>query len=98
MKRTLLAAALVVAAVLGASPRAEAGSPIFERSYYSHAPAKQVEVGPQAHRAPIGPAFSRPQGFAVNSGFRLQRSMMRFCSAKDGSSGTPAASWITIGR
>ncbi|MBA4018342.1 MAG: hypothetical protein C0483_14345 [Pirellula sp.] len=76
MKRTLLAAALAAAAVLGASPRAEAGSPIFERSYYSHAPAKPVEIGPQAHRAPMGPAFSRPQGFAVNSGYRLQRSIM----------------------
>ena len=55
----------------------EAGSTIFERSYYSHAPAKPVEVGPQAHRAPVGPVFSRPQGFAVNNGYRLQRSFIR---------------------
>ncbi|MBL9090142.1 MAG: hypothetical protein JNL96_02890 [Planctomycetaceae bacterium] len=77
MKRLLCATAAAVVAVCGALPRAEAGSTIFERSYYSHAPAKPVEVGPQAHRAPVGPVFSRPQGFAVNSGYRLQRSFIR---------------------
>lgn len=77
MKRTWTAAALIAAALLGGLPQAEAAGYIFERSYYSHAPAKPVEIGPQAHRAPLGPVFSRPQGFAVNSGYRLQRSMMR---------------------
>lgn len=77
MKRLLIAAACVAAAVCGALPRAEAGGYLFERSYYSHAPAKPVEIGPQAHRAPVGPVFSRPQGVAVNSGYRLQRSIMR---------------------
>jgi hypothetical protein len=77
MKRYVIAAACLAAAVLGALPCAEAGGYLFERSYYSHAPAKPVMIGPQTHRAPLGPVFSRPQGVAVNSGYRLQQSIMR---------------------
>ncbi|MCE9605627.1 MAG: hypothetical protein K8U03_12100 [Planctomycetia bacterium] len=77
MTRILSAAALAVVVVLGALPRAEAGNYLFERSYYSHAPAKTVEIGPAAHRVPTGPYFSGPRGVAVNSGYRLQRSIMR---------------------
>jgi hypothetical protein len=77
MKRFLFAATAAVAS-FGALPTAEAGNNyLFERSYYSHAPAKIVEIGPQAHRAPGGPFFTGPRGVAVNSGYRLQRSYMR---------------------
>jgi hypothetical protein len=61
MPRFPLAAAIAVA-LFAASPAA-AGSYLFERSYYSHAPAKPVQVTP---RVPAGgPQFTRPQGFAA---------------------------------
>jgi hypothetical protein len=73
MKRLPATAALLVA-VASAFP-AEAGSYLFERSYYSHTPATPVVIG---HRAPVGgPAFTRPQGAAVASGYRWQRSQIR---------------------
>ena len=69
MKR-LIASATVVVALLGGF--AEAGSYLFERSYYSHAPASPVVIG---HRAPVGgPLFTRPQGAAATSGYRWNRS------------------------
>lgn len=78
MKRLFFAAAPAVALLFGSLPAAEAGNNyLFERSYYSHAPAKPVEIGPQAHRAPGGPFFTGPRGVAVNSGYRLQRSFIR---------------------
>lgn len=70
-------AALALAALFAAVPSAEAGNYLFEQSYYSHAPAKPVQIGPAAHRAPGGPFFTGPRGVAVNSGYRLQRSQMR---------------------
>jgi hypothetical protein len=74
MFRFLLSATLVVACGLAQTP-AEAGSYLFERSYYSHAPAKPVIIG---HRAPTGgPQFTRPQGAAVTSGYRWQRSQIQ---------------------
>lgn len=74
MVRFLLSATLVVACGLAQS-RAEADSYLFERSYYSHAPAKPVVIG---HRIPTGgPQFTRPQGMAVTSGYRWQRSQIR---------------------
>jgi len=77
MQRFLPAAALAGAVLFGSLPSAEAGNYLFERSYYSHAPAKPVEIGPAAHRTPGGPFFTGPRGVAVNSGYRLQRSYMR---------------------
>jgi len=77
MKRILPAAALAAAVLFASLPGAEAGNYLFERSYYSHAPAKPVEIGPAAHRTPGGPFFTGPRGVAVNSGYRLQRSYMR---------------------
>lgn len=74
MKRWFISAALVVACGASAT-RAEAGSYLFERSYYSHTPEKPVQVGP---RAPIGgPQFTRPQGVAATSGWRMQRNQIR---------------------
>lgn len=77
MKRFFFAAAAAVAVSLASLSSAEAGNYLFERSYYSHAPAKPVDIGPMAHRAPGGPFFTGPRGVAVNSGYRLQRSLMR---------------------
>jgi hypothetical protein len=66
---------LATAVVVAFAARAEAGTYLFERSYYSHSPAAPVVIG---HRAPIGgPAFTRPQGAAVQSGYRWQRSQIR---------------------
>jgi len=63
MSRLTLATALAVAIFgLSASPAA-AGSYLFERSYYSHAPAKTVQVTP--HMPAGGPQFTRPQGVAA---------------------------------
>jgi hypothetical protein len=75
MKRFLLSAAAAVA-LLGASiAPASAESYLFERSYYSHAPAAPVVIG---HRAPVGgPQFTRPQGMAASTGYRWQRSQIR---------------------
>ena len=62
MTRCALAAIAAVAALGLSAARSEAGSFLFERSYYSHAPAKPVQVTP---RVPAGgPQFTRPQGFA----------------------------------
>ena len=72
-----LAAAAFFAAVPGSRATAEAGNYLFERSYYSHAPAKPVQIGPGAHRTAGGPFFTGPRGVAVNSGYRLQQSQMR---------------------
>lgn len=80
MKRFLPSAAraaLGLAAVCcgSAATSARADSYLFERSYYSHAPAKPVVVG---HRAPTGgPQFTRPQGYAVISSFRQQQAQIR---------------------
>ena len=74
MKRFFVAA-LLGAAACGAAARAEAGSYLFERSYYSHTPVDPVQIG---HRVPLGgPQFTRPLGFAVSSGYRLDRSQLR---------------------
>jgi hypothetical protein len=60
--QVLAALAAIAAFGISAAP-SEAGSYLFERSYYSHAPAKPVEVTP---RVPAGgPQFTRPQGFAA---------------------------------
>lgn len=70
MKRILLATALAVAACGGGASCCEAGSYLFERSYYSHKPEQPVQIG---HRAPTGgPAFTRPHGIAATSGLRRQ--------------------------
>jgi hypothetical protein len=72
MKRFFAAA---VVAALGLASAAEADSYLFERSYYSHAPAKPVQLG---YRAPVGgPQFTRPQGMAAQSGYRWQRAQIR---------------------
>jgi hypothetical protein len=74
MMRFLLSVTLVVACGL-ATARAEAGSYLFERSYYSHGPAKPVVIG---HRVPTGgPQFTRPQGVAASGGYRWQRSQIQ---------------------
>ena len=63
MFRFAFGAAAAVALLALSIDRAEAGSYLFERSYYSHAPAKPVQVTP---RVPAGgPQFTRPQGFAA---------------------------------
>lgn len=75
MQRFLKSTTLVVALLGAVAAQAEAGSYLFERSYYSHAPAAPVVIG---HRAPVGgPAFTRPQGVAASSGYRWQRSQIR---------------------
>ena len=56
-----------------ASP-AQAGSWIFGQSYYSHAPADPVEVGPR--RLAGGPYYTRPQGTYFNGGYRNLRSFI----------------------
>jgi hypothetical protein len=76
MQRRLMAAAFLVAALgsFSVSP-VEAGSYLFERSYYSHTPERPVVIG---HRAPTGgPQFTRPQGVAATSGYRWQNSQTR---------------------
>ena len=74
MFRSFVAATLLVVCGLALS-RAEADSYLFDRSYYSHAAAKPVVIG---HRAPTGgPQFTRPQGAAVTSCDRYQRSQIR---------------------
>ena len=73
MKRFFLVVVLAIAA--GISRDVRAGGTLFERSYYSHAPAKPVVIG---HRAPVGgPQFTRPQGIAATSGYRWQRSQIQ---------------------
>ncbi len=67
--RRFFAAAVLVAIVLSSTP-ATAGSWMFRRSYYSHVPVTPVRIGP-IHAG--GPAFSRPQGAYVNSGYRVYR-------------------------
>ena len=66
-------AIVLLVALLGClRTRAEAGSYLFERSYYSHAPSSPVVIG---HRMPVGgPLFTRPQGAAATSGYRWNRS------------------------
>src|SRR5689334_22188765 len=63
MFRRVLAATAAVALLFVSAAPSEAGSYLFERSYYSHAPAKPVQVTP---RVPAGgPQFTRPQGVAA---------------------------------
>jgi hypothetical protein len=72
MFRRTLAAAAAVALLLASTATTEAGGYLFERSYYSHAPAKPVQVTP---RVPAGgPQFTRPQGFAASSMVRYNYS------------------------
>jgi|SRR5689334_23022771 hypothetical protein len=62
-------AVLAAVAVLGLSAaRSQAADYLFERSYYSHAPAKPVQVTP--HVPYGGPQFTRPQGFAAQGALR----------------------------
>jgi len=75
MKRLLMSAALLATASACLPHAAEAGSWLFERSYYSHTPVEPVRLG---HRPPSGgPAFTRPQGGAVQAGYRWDRSQIR---------------------
>jgi hypothetical protein len=75
MKRFFAAAASAVVLLGAWIAPAGADSYLFERSYYSHAPAAPVVIG---HRAPLGgPAFTRPQGMAASTGYRWQRSQIR---------------------
>lgn len=75
MKRILMATMLLAAAAVGGACRCEAGSYLFERSYYSHTPEHPVQIG---HRAPTGgPQFTRPQGVAATSGLRRQYTQTR---------------------
>jgi len=65
MFRRALAAAAAVAILSASADSGTAADYLFERSYYSHAPAKPVQVTP---RMPAGgPQFTRPQGFAAQS-------------------------------
>jgi hypothetical protein len=66
MKKHLLIAAIAACMAFG-SATAEAGSWIFQPSYYSHHPVTPVQLG---RRASGGPFYSRPFGAYVNSGFR----------------------------
>ncbi len=70
MKRFFASTALVVVLLGGLLNSAEAGSYLFERSYYTHAPSAPVVIG---HRMPVGgPLFTRPQGAAATTGYRRQ--------------------------
>jgi hypothetical protein len=63
MRRFLLAALTM----LLPATSAQAGSWLFERSYYTHHPTANVEV----HRRSVGgPFYSRQQGEHVRSGYR----------------------------
>lgn len=72
MKRLLCAACLTLACGTPTLAWAGGNSWIFDRSYYSHEPVREVQVGRQ--RVAGGPLYSRPQGEYVNSGYRIMRS------------------------
>ena len=72
MLRRFVVGLVCLVACGSAAASVEAGTYLFERSYYSHAGSKPVAIG---HRAPTGgPQFTRPQGVAVTNGYRYQRS------------------------
>lgn len=60
-------ASLLLLFALTGVASAQQGSWLFEPSYYSHAPAQPVTIGP---RASGGPYYSRPQGAFVRGGNR----------------------------
>jgi hypothetical protein len=63
-------ALLVGCVATDARPCPAGESWIFNRSYYSHQPASEVEIGPQSI---YGPVFTRPQGAYVRGGYRRLR-------------------------
>ena len=73
MKCLLVCTATLWFACFGVAPALAGGdSWIFEKSYFSHEPVRDVSIGRQ--RVSGGPLYTRPQGEYVNSGFRIMRS------------------------
>lgn len=76
MKRLLLLATLALATwgalpsiTLAAEECPSCQSWIFRRSYYSHDPVRQVQVGPPTSSPDRGPYYSRSFGVYVQSGY-----------------------------
>lgn len=93
MHRTLRTLVFSLALLGLACAPVQAGSWIFQRSYYSHQPAVAVPVGPQAVG---GPYYTRPYGEYVRSGFRTMRTTI-VVGGRSYDNTNLFESWIQVG-
>jgi hypothetical protein len=66
-----LLAALCIAPVAQAGSRPRSSSWMFRRSYYTHSPARDVQIGAESTG---GPRYTRPRGAYYSGGYRWLRS------------------------